>query len=188
MNSPFSKYLILAGLLCSAGIFLCGCKGDMRAIQEIGEKDVAPFQTIRDGFYQFTDSGKTRNTLQAGLLEQYITETEYTDISQGLVLDIYNPQEELAGRLQSRRGHYYKAEGRMVAMDSVVFSSPKGDTLFTDQLTWYSDSNLVYTDKRVRIIRDGTEILGKGLRANEDFSRYTILAPVGDITVPKDNP
>ena len=73
----------------------------------------------------------------------------------------------------------------MEAWDNVIFTNPKGDSLFTEQLTWLSDSNLIITDAPVRILREGTEIRGKGLRANEDFSRYSILAPIGNITVPE---
>ena len=168
------------------GIFFFSCKGDIKAIQEIGEEDTAPFQTVLDGSYTFTESGKVRNILSAGLLAQYIQDTDYVRVEKGLVLDIYNRQEGLAGSLTADRGFYFKTKNRMEAWDNVIFANPQGDSLFTDQLTWLSDSNLIITDAPVRILRQGTEIRGKGLRANEDFSRYSILAPIGDITVPED--
>ncbi len=169
-----------------AGIFFFSCKGDIKAIQEIGEEDTAPFQTVLDGSYTFTESGKLRNILSAGLLAQYIQDTNYVRVEQGLVLEIYDREEGLAGSLSADRGFYFKNKNRMEAWDNVIFTNPTGDSLFTEQLTWLSDSNIIITNAPVRILRQGTEILGKGLRANEDFSRYSILAPIGNIKVPEE--
>jgi LPS export ABC transporter protein LptC len=185
MQAAKQKNLILVTIAMVTGIFFFSCKTDIKAIQEIGEEDTAPFQTVLDGKYTFTESGKVRNILTAGLLAQYVQDTDYVRVEEGLVLDIYNRQEGLAGSLAADKGFYFKKQNRMEAWDNVVFTNPNGDSLFTDQLTWLSDSNLITTDSPVRIIREGTEIRGKGLRANEDFSRYSILAPIGDITVPE---
>lgn len=173
-------------ILMVIGAFFFSCKNDIRAVQEMGEDDTAPFQTIYNGSYTFTDSGKVRNTLLAGRLEQYIHDSDYTHVKDGLHLDIYDPQEEIAASLLSERGYYFKKQNRMEAMDNVVLFNPDGDSLFTEHLVWQSDSHLIRTDERVRIIKGGTEIIGKGLKAKEDFSRYTILAPIGDIIVPEE--
>ncbi len=186
MYATKQKNIILVTIAMVTGIFFFSCKADIKAIQEIGEEDTAPFQTVLDGKYTFTESGKVRNILTAGLLAQYVKDTDYVRVEEGLVLDIYNRQEGLSGSLVADRGFYFKKKNRMEAWDNVVFTNPNGDSLFTDQLTWLSDSNLIITDSPVRIIREGTEIRGKGLRANEDFSRYSILAPIGDITVPEE--
>ena len=186
MRPEKRKNLILVTIAMVTGIFFFSCQTDIKAIQEIGEEDTAPFQTVIDGSYTFTESGKIRNVLTAGLLAQYIQDTDYVRVEKGLVLDIYDRQEGLAGSLAADRGFYFKKQNRMEAWDNVIFTNPKGDSLFTEQLTWQSDSNLIRTDAPVRIVREGTVIRGKGLRSNEDFSRYSILAPIGDITVPEE--
>jgi LPS export ABC transporter protein LptC len=167
------------------GILLFSCQNDIKVVQEMGEEDAGAFQTVKEVTYTFTDSGRVRNTLYAGKLEQFIHDTDYVKISDGLSLVIFNKSEQPSGILNSDNGLYFKTLNQMKAIDNVVFCNPKGDSLFTEYLTWYSDSQLVVTDAPVRILRaDGLDIKGRGLRAREDFSRYTILAPSGDIAVP----
>lgn len=175
---------VLVAIVIAVGAFFFSCKNDIRVVQEIGEEDTAPFQSTYNGEYTFTDSGQVRNILRAGKLEQFINDTDYTKVSEGFTLEIYNRAERLAGVLTADNGYYFEAQNRMQAEDNVIFSNPKGDSLFTQSLIWQSDSNLIYTDRQVRILKEGTEIRGKGLRSNEDFSRYTILAPAGDISIP----
>lgn len=177
---------VLIAILIAIGAFFYSCKNDIQVVQELGEEDNAPFQTTYDGTYTFTDSGRIRNILSAGKLEQFIHDSDYTKVSEGLILEIYNRSERLAGKLAANKGFYFESLNRMEAEENVIFSNPNGDSLFTESLVWQSDSNLIYTNDLVKIVREGTEIRGKGLRANEDFSRYTILAPVGNITVPED--
>ena len=170
--------------MLATGTFFIACKNDIKVVQELGEEDTAPFQTTFDGTYTFTDNGAIRNTLAAGKLEQFINDSDYTHVSEGLILEIYDRNQRLAGTLNADGGYYFEELNMMEAQGNVVFTNPKGDSLFTEKLIWLSDSNRIYTDELVRIVREGTEIRGRGMRANEDFSRYTILAPVGDIDVP----
>lgn len=151
----------------------------------MGEEDSGAFQTVMDVTYTFTDSAKVRNILHAGKLEQFIHDTDYVQVSEGFNLIIHDRAERESGTLRADSGLYFKKLNQMVARGHVIFNNPKGDSLFTDHLTWYSDSALIITDAPVRIRRaDGLDLKGKGLRAREDFSRYTILAPSGDIAVP----
>ncbi|MDA0713792.1 MAG: LPS export ABC transporter periplasmic protein LptC [Bacteroidetes bacterium] len=167
------------------GIFCFSCKNDIGVIQEIGEESLGASQTVYNVTYTYTDSGRVRNILHAGKLEQFVQDTDYVKVSQGLSLIIKDRSERESGRLTSDTGLYLKAQNEMRAIGGVIFTNPKGDSLFTDHLTWYSDSSLILTDAPVRILRaDGLDLKGKGLRAKEDFSRYTILAPFGDIAVP----
>jgi LPS export ABC transporter protein LptC len=187
MGHPLKKNdKVLIAILIAVGAFFYSCKNDIQVVQELGEEDNAPFQTTYNGRYIFTDSGQVRNILSAGKLEQFIQDSDYTKVSEGLILEIYNRSENLAGKLAANKGYYFESLNKMEAKENVIFSNPNGDSLFTESLVWQSDSNLIYTTDLVTIVREGTEIRGKGLRSNEDFSRYTILAPVGDITVPEE--
>ncbi|NNC83374.1 MAG: hypothetical protein HKN79_07335, partial [Flavobacteriales bacterium] len=84
---------VLMAILMVIGTFFMTCKNDMEVVQELGEEDTAPFQTVYDGHYTFTDSGRIRNVLLAGKLEQFIQDSDYTRVSSGLTLDIYDRAE-----------------------------------------------------------------------------------------------
>ncbi len=165
------------------GIFFSCKENDMAIVQEIGEENVAPFQTTYNGHYTFTDSGRLRNTLEAGKLQQWTNDSDFVNVSDGLKLTIFDKRQEKNAVLTADRGLYYQKQEKMEAHGNVVFSNVKGDTLLTEMLTWYSDSNLIYTDSLVDIKRADGHIKGRGLRSNQEFSKYTILAPTGNINL-----
>jgi hypothetical protein len=190
MPLPSRERTWKAPVVLTIGAFLMclSCKNDIELVQEVGQENIWPFQTVYSGEYVFTDSALVRNVLRAGKLEQFANDTNYVQVSDGVELDIYNRSENIAARLISLRGLFIEGEGRMEAFDDVIFSNPKGDSLFTQHLIWFSDSGLVITPGEVRILRsDGLEIEGTGLRAKDDFSRYTILEPKGDIAIPDES-
>ena len=71
----------------------------------------------------------------------------------------------------------------MVVEEQVVFINAKGEKLETEQLTWSQDSNRVYTDRPVKVIRARDIIYGQGLDAAQDFSRYTIRKITGTLFI-----
>jgi LPS export ABC transporter protein LptC len=73
----------------------------------------------------------------------------------------------------------------MQVFEEVVFTNTEGDRLETEALTWAQDSDKVYTDKPVKVVRGGDIIFGRGLDANEDFSRYTVRRITGTLQVPE---
>lgn len=170
--------------MMAIGAFFFSCQNDMEVLREIGEEGTEAFQTVYNGTYKFTEMGNLRNTLYAAKIEQFVTDTDYVVASGGLFLEIYNRAEQLSAQLKADSGLYFEKQSRMEAYNNVIFCNVKGDSLFTEHLVWESDSNLVWTEDKVRIVRDEGVINGRGLRAKDDFSRYTILAPSGELEVP----
>ena len=69
--------------------------------------------------------------------------------------------------------------------DVQVANVPQQQTLKTEELFYDKVKHKIYTDKEMQVrVQTPTEVLtGKGLEANEDFSRYKILSPVGTFTL-----
>lgn len=166
-------------------LLFAACKSDMEMVQEVGEHNDRPFQVVLDAEYFFTDSAKLRNILRAGRLEQFANDSQYVQVSDGLQLEIFDRAEQHSATLTSDEGYYFESKSKMEAHGNVVFASADEDSLFTELLIWQSDSGIVRSPVEVRIVRgDGLELEGKGLWAKDDFSRYTILKPKGDISLP----
>ena len=69
----------------------------------------------------------------------------------------------------------------MEVRDHVMFTNVRGERLETELLIWSQDSDRVWTDQPVKIVRAQDILYGKGLDANEDFSRYTIRHLTGTL-------
>ena len=56
-----------------------------------------------------------------------------------------------------------------------------GDRLDTEELFWNPKKEDIFTDKFVRIEKDGKLHMGEGLEAKQDLSFYRILKPTGTL-------
>lgn len=174
----------MASIALAVGVFVSCKPNEMDKVLEFSTYEVPPSRSTRDVTYTFTNLGKVTNTLQAGKVEQYqLTDSSYSIISEGFVLTFFDDNEEFDGRLTARNGYIKGDQSLMIARDSVIFKNKENETLYTEELIWYQDSAMVYTDKFVTIEKKDAIIYGKGLISNQNFTNYTITEPTGIINI-----
>ncbi len=87
-------------------------------------------------------------------------------------------------RLDARYGKYFESLNKAYLRDSVVVANVNGDTLWTPDLWWDQNTQRFYTDKKVRVYRNGDRIYGgQGLEAKQDLSDIIIRQITGTVTV-----
>ena len=64
-------------------------------------------------------------------------------------------------------------------MGNVEVIHKGGNQLYTDKLYWDRKAKQFHTDSQVRIIDKEEEIIGLGLKAEDDLSEYTIFEVKG---------
>jgi len=181
MHLQLKKNIIPIAMLIVMGFFFSCKENKMEVVQEITEENTGPSQVTWNGKYVFTDSGRVKNILEAGLLEQYANDSDYVRVNDKFRLRIFNKAEQQTAQLSADSGFYFEKQARMEAHGNVIFSNTDQDTLFTEMLIWYNDSDLIFTDSLIDIVRPDGHIMGKGLRSNQAFSKYTILKPKGNL-------
>lgn len=164
-----------------AGIFF-SCQERDPVAEFMSDEDL-PFQVSYDGVYTLTENTKVRNVIEAGKLEHYTKDSSYIKITKGLKLEIYNRSEVREAVLTSINGWFDQEANIMSAEDSVIFDNMDGERMFTEKLIWEQDSNKIYTDLPVMIVRTQDTIWGDGMTSNENFSNYSIINPRGSIFV-----
>jgi LPS export ABC transporter protein LptC len=183
--TPRATITILFVLL--AAHVLVSCKNDLDKVAAVEVPAASPDRVTKNAEYFYTDSGRVQNRLRAGLIAEWATKPEHTEITEGLEVLFYDKLGKEGSVLTARRGTILPAEKRMEVFENVVFINARGERLETEQLTWDQDSARVRTDKPVRIERGGDIIRGQGLDAAEDFSRYTIRRITGIINLAADS-
>ncbi len=164
-----------ASAILLAGAFFSCTDNSLEEVLEFSQDEEIPARSTIDVHYTLTDSGKVKNTLAAGKLDQYQTaDTAYSIISDGFELVFFDDLGQYDGMLTAKNGTINGKTTIMVARDSVVFKNKMDETLRTEELTWYKDSAQVITDKFVTIERADVTIYGKGLTSNQNFTEYSI--------------
>ena len=71
--------------------------------------------------------------------------------------------------------------------DSVrLYNYKKKQTLKTEVLYWQQKDSMIFTPKRVYIFSPKGKFMGEGLKTKQDFSRYEILKPQGNVVIEKE--
>lgn len=169
-----------------AGIFF-SCKNDIAEIKAITEDQDIPVQTIYEGEFYFTKKGKLNNKMVANKLDRYQKEeTSLIKVSEGFTLYIYDSLENVNAQLKAEEGDFYETEQRLEARHDVELRNFKNEILNTEELIFLQDSDLVFTDKNVKITTEDGIIFGKGLVSNSSFSKWKINKITGDLFIEDD--
>lgn len=167
-----------------AACVIVACKNDLDQLAQVDMDAAAPDRVTTGAEYFYSDSGIVRNRLRAGKVEEYMAEErQRTVMSDGVELVFFDPGGGQGSVLTAREGLIKPRTNRMEVRDNVVFTNTRGERLETEHLVWSQDSDRVWTDQPVKIIRAQDILYGQGLDANEDFSRYTIRKLTGTLYV-----
>lgn len=163
------------------GIYSCGNKNaELVEIQEY----TGPIREGKNLVVLRSDSAVVNLKMETPrILDFGNGDQEFPD---GFFLEFYDKFGEPTSSLRADYCFYtkkttlYKATGNVVVQDY-----EKGDKLNTEELFWDQKKEKVFTDKFVRIEKDGEIHMGDGLEANQDISFWKILNPKGTISLNK---
>lgn len=165
------------GLVAALLFLMAGCGKDLKDPDQ-EKKFTGPFRETENVLTLYSDSAKVRIKLQAPVQEDY----ENGDIvfPKGIDVEFY----ENGGTLTSTlRANYGKQERNkdlyFVRGNVVVHNQVKQEKLETEELYWNKNKAQIYTDKFVKITTPEEILMGHGLQADQDFSKYKIRKVTG---------
>ncbi|MDB5233426.1 MAG: hypothetical protein JWR44_419 [Hymenobacter sp.] len=134
-----------------------------------------------------SDSAKLKFQLTAPLQQQF----ENGDFiwPKGVTVVFYSAdgKKTVVNTLTAKYGKSDKAKNLYIMRGDVrVANVPQEQRMKTEELFFDKNKQLIYTDSAMYVTVDTpTEHLeGKGLKANQNFSRYSILTPIGQFAAP----
>ena len=175
------RSLVIAFLLASVSVSLFNCSPRSEELLDIQEY-TGPIGEVLNATIFYSDSAKVKMRMNTPKLYNYGNgDSEYPE---GLFMEFFDNEGNLTSSLEADYCYYTKKVDLYKATGNVVIKNlEKGDRLDTEELFWNKKKEEVFTDKFVRIEKDGDLHLGDGLKAKQDFSSYSLLNPHGKLSL-----
>ena len=168
-----------------AGFFM-GCRqADKSNIEKyLQQSEDLSVEKVEDVVIRIHDSAEVKATIRAPQMIRYPNKDEpYTEMPKGLFATFYDANGKVDSKLSAAYGINYEDKKLIKLTDSVRVVNVKGEELKSEELFWDQTSKKIYTNKFVRIVRNGETLRGDGFESNESFTKYRILRPAGPVSV-----
>ncbi len=162
------------------------CENDIALVNSITAEDELPAESGKNVEYIYSDSAIIRAKINTPQLDRYLGKKNYMEMPKGMHVIFYNTKQEVETNLTADYGIGYddgSGMNKMEAKRNVVVINQKGERLNTEHLIWDAVTKKIYTKEFVKITTKDEVLLGEGLTADQDFSKYTILHPKGTIAI-----
>jgi LPS export ABC transporter protein LptC len=167
-------------LLLSSVIFL-NCSSKNNEILEIQEY-TGPVLEMGPAITYYSDSAVVKMKMEAP--KQLEFGNGDREFPEGLSMEFFDKQGNPTSTLRADYCYYTRKEDLYKATGNVVVKNlENNDRLDTEELFWNEKKEDVFTEKFVRIEKDGDIQVGEGLKAKQDFSYWEILNSKGEITL-----
>lgn len=175
-------------ILLVAGFFVQCRTADKSDIESyLKQTEDLSVEKVENVVIRYTDSAMLKAKIVAPEMIRYPNKNEpYTEMPKGLFATFYDSKGQVDSKLSAAYGINYEQKKLIKLTDSVRVVNVKGEELKSEELFWDQQEKRIYTNKFVRIVRNGETLRGDGFESNETFTKYRILRPAGPVTV-KDN-
>ncbi len=170
-------------ILLSFALIACG--GDKSILDE--EIYEGPIISLFNTYTKHSDDGIVKIIIKAPKQEQYDNGNDYWP--EGMLLELYNVETgDLTTTLVADSVSYSKEAGVYKGVGNVIVNNlDTKEQLTTEELFWNPEEKSFYTERFVTIIdEEGLPTYGEGLNANQDFTEYRIIKPLGETNIGQD--
>ena len=164
---------------------ICACSRETdtvetiaRSAEELPDQESWPFYSI------LTNDGIKSAEVSSGYMAHFFSRKVY-ELSDSVIADFYDESGNHASRLTADKGTINEYEDIMVAQKNVVVVSDSGITLYTDELFWDNEKEIIYTDKSVMFIEKTDTLYGRGFESDRSLKNATIFETTGKFVIKK---
>jgi len=164
--------------------FFASCENDLEAIKKVINKEEVAIERAQDVEMLYSDSAALRVKVTGPVLLRHLDKINTREeFPAGIMVEFYDPLQRVQSKLTSKYAIRYEKKKQVIVRDSVVWLSRKNERLETEELIWDEKTKKVYTDRFVVIKKPEETVRGYGFEANQEFTRWKIIAPVGEFNV-----
>ena len=154
-------------------LFIIGCTNNPNIVRDFVVDQEFPIEEIKEVELLHTENGQIKAKIIANTIKRFTDKQPQLIFSDNLVVTFYTDSSVIQSILKAENAFVYEQKKIMIASDSVVLEG-NNNRLETEELIWDEKSNMIYTNKEIRITTDKEVVFGKGFKSNTDFSEYTI--------------
>ena len=173
------------GLLAMLFLF-AGCENDIERINMLTDDTEVPTVQGINIEVIYSDSAKVKVQILAPIYKQYPNaERPYMEFEKGMEVYFYNDSAKIESEIRADYTIYYMEEALWHATGNVVAQRfDNGDALFTDDLYWDQNKELIYSDTYTRVHSEDNTLYGKnGFRSNQNLTNWQLIGSSGTINV-----
>jgi len=174
-------------VLLAFGI-LCSCENDVKEIESlIGNKN-EPLSRGKNVALIYSEESNVKVNIMAPLMEEYgLEEDKYVEMNEGIEVLFYDSLMKVSSTLTANYAINRIANKVLEAKGNVVVINDVGEVLHTEHLIWLRDSSKIYTDEFVKITTTDEILMGEGMEANQDFTKWKIRKLKGIINIKEES-
>lgn len=178
----------VATLTLVAALF--GCKNNLDEIARLNQPDTVPVMYAREVSISESEMGRVKYTLTAPELRRYeLPEGAVIRFPQGfrvIFFDSLNP-DSIRTEITAEYGINNEMAKTMEAHRNVMVTNYiKQEKLATELLIWNQNTKRVTSDKMVTITTPDKILYGEGMEADENFNKWMIRKPRGEMYINED--
>jgi LPS export ABC transporter protein LptC len=148
-------------------------------IPKDGDKTELPDQEMWDSQFRVMNKGVLEVIVEYGHMARF-SDSKRADFDQGVKVDFYNNEGQHASVLTSERAELDERVNDVKAMGNVVVVSDSGVTLFTEEIAYSQETDMIVSEVDVMITTtNGDTIWGTGFESDPQLDNYKILKPHG---------
>lgn len=164
---------------------LCSCENDIDKVESLTGKEKKPITRGKNVSLLYSEEANVKIKVTAPLMEEYgqADENKYIEMNEGIKVQFFDSTQHITSTLTANYAIHQVTQKFMEAKNDVVIINDKGEKLNTEHLIWYEDSSKIYSDEFVKITTEDEIIMGEGMEADQDFSKWKIHKIRGVINV-----
>ncbi len=163
---------------------LYSCENDIKEVESLAKLTKTPTNKAKNVELIYSEKANVKVKIITPLSEEYNEkDNHYIEMTQGIKVLFYDSALNVASTLTSNYAIQQVSKKIMEAKDDVVVVNDKGEKLNTEHLIWNEDSSKIYSDVFVKITTKEEIIMGEGMEANQDFTKWKIHKIKGTITI-----
>ena len=161
-----------------------GCKNEEDESIGINPDNInLSVETAKDVSLIYSDSAVIKIKVTGPTMLTYKDRvTPKKEFPDGLKVEFFN-RGRVGSRLTAKFAVQFDNKKETILRDSVVWVSSRGEKLETEELIWNEKKKKVSTNRFVKITTTTDVVYGYGFEAEQDFTKWKILAPQGDLRI-----
>lgn len=158
-------------------IFSSACSNDVSKVNALIDNAELNTEIATDVEILYSDSAFVQVKIEAPKMIRHIGKTENLDeFPEGLHVIFYDEGGKEKSWMDAAYAIRKENDGKIYAEKDVVVYNSKKDKLRTEEIIWDESKKIIYTERAVKIMQPsvGDTIIGFGLVANQDFTKFEI--------------